>query len=95
MVPPNCTDRLQPLDLSVNKAAKECLRGQFQKWYSDQICSQLEGDPSTGVTPVDLKMSTVKPLSLKWMKGVCDYLKSKPDIIINGFKEAGLNVSLY
>ena len=25
-VPPNCTDRLQPMDLSVNKAIKEFLR---------------------------------------------------------------------
>ena len=29
MVPANCTDRLQPLDVSVNKAAKNFLRGQF------------------------------------------------------------------
>ena len=37
----NCTDRLQPLDLSVNKAAKEFLRKQFTEQYSDQICQQL------------------------------------------------------
>ena len=37
----NCTDRLQPLDLSVNKATKDFLRTQFSNWYADQICSQL------------------------------------------------------
>jgi len=29
-VPPNCTDCLQPMDLSVNKAVKEFLRKKFQ-----------------------------------------------------------------
>ena len=32
-VPPNCTDQLQRLDLSVNKSAKDFLRGKFQQWY--------------------------------------------------------------
>lgn len=35
IVPPNCTDRLQPLDISVNKAVKEFLRKKFQQWYSE------------------------------------------------------------
>ena len=30
LIPPNCTDKLQPLDLSVNKAAKDYLRNQFR-----------------------------------------------------------------
>lgn len=30
LIPDNCTDLLQPLDLSVNKAAKEFLWNQFQ-----------------------------------------------------------------
>ena len=31
LIPPNCTDRLQPLGLSVNKAAKEFLRRKFHE----------------------------------------------------------------
>ena len=29
LIPPNCTDRLQPLDVNVNKSAKEFLRRKF------------------------------------------------------------------
>ena len=88
VVPANCTDRLQPLDVSVNKAAKEYLRRQFQDWYSEQISKQLH--KTNAIAPVDLKLSIVKPLGAKWMMGLYDYMKSKPEIIINGFKEVGI-----
>ena len=38
---------------------------------------------------IDLKMSTLKPLSAKWVIGWYDYIKTKPEIVINGFKGAG------
>ena len=41
MVPPNCMDHLQPMDVSVNKAVKNFLRQQYQMWYADQVCEQL------------------------------------------------------
>ena len=41
-VPANCTDRLQPLDLSVNKAIKDCLRSKFQWWYTQNVSEQLK-----------------------------------------------------
>ena len=44
IVPANCTDKLQPLDVSVNKSVKKYLRKQFQQWYSDQVCCQLDDE---------------------------------------------------
>ena len=35
-IPVNCTDRLQPMDVSVNKAVKDFLRQKFMEWYSTQ-----------------------------------------------------------
>ena len=88
MVPANCTDRLQPMDISVNKPAKNFLRQQFQEWYADKICQQLDRDE--GMVPVDLRLSIVKPLGARWIIKLFDYLTSKPDIIKNGFKGAGI-----
>ena len=42
LLPPNTSDLLQPMDLSVNKPAKEFLRGKFQEWYSNKITKQLD-----------------------------------------------------
>ena len=90
VVPANYTDRLQPLDVGVNKAAKEFLCGQFQECYSEQICRQLQKDSESASQPVDLQMGVMKPLGGKWMISLYDYMKSKPDITKNGFHHAGL-----
>ena len=89
LVPANCNDRLQPLDISVNKPVKSFLRKQFQEWYAQKICDQLR-EPPTQVDPVDLWLSIVKPLGARWMVKVYDYMKSNPEIIRNGFKGAGI-----
>jgi len=43
LLPPNTTDRLQPMDISVNKPAKDFLKRKFQEWYADQVTEQLVG----------------------------------------------------
>ena len=87
IVPPNCTDRLQLLDVSVNKAVKENLRKQFQNWYSSQVSKDIDG---AVMQPVGLSMSVVKPLGATWLMNTFDYIKANPSIIINGFKGAGI-----
>ena len=37
MVPANCTDRLQPMDISVNKPAKKLCNRHPRKFYSSKI----------------------------------------------------------
>ena len=69
IVPSNCTDRLQSLDVSVNKSMKECLRRNFQDWYSNQVCKQMDGV----VEQVDLSMSFQKPLGAVWLMNTFDY----------------------
>ena len=74
LVPANCTDQLQPLNVAVNKPVKEFLRAQFHNWYSrqvcilraqfhdwysHQICSQLDCGTDK-IQPVDLRLAIVK-----------------------------------
>ena len=90
-IPNNCTDKLQPLDLSVNKPAKDFLRAKFQEWYGDQICRQLDDGI---MEEVDLRLSILKPLAAQWMIDFYTHLMSHPSIIISGFRAAGIKDKL-
>ena len=83
LVPANCTDRLQPLDLSVNKPAKEFLRRRFQEWFASQIAAQLEGSDDTqqvNSQQVDMRLSIIKPLGAHWLVELYDYLCTNPPL---------------
>lgn len=87
-VPANCTDRLQPMDLSINKSVKEFMRGKFRDWFSEQVQEQLSEGKE--ISPVDLRMSTMKPLGARWLVSLYDYITENKSIVENGFKAAGL-----
>lgn len=89
IVPPNCTDRLQPLDLSVNKAAKEHMRSKFHEWHANMVMQQLDKSENKA-KPIDLRLSRMKPLGAQWIISTYEYLSSKPEIIKNGFHAAGI-----
>ena len=40
-LPPNTTDLLQPMDISINKPAKDFLKREFEQWYAEQVMRQL------------------------------------------------------
>ena len=84
-VPTNCTDCLQPLDLSVNKPVKDFLKGKLELWYFDLMSEQ--GDS----TPIKFPMQLMKPLGAQWMMDVHCYIQDHPEIIKNGFRAAGID----
>ena len=82
--PPNTTDHLQPMDLSVNKPAKNFLKQRFQQWYSEQIANQLEGRDieSTELQPIDLSLPVLKTLGARWMVEMADYFADNPQMVL-------------
>ena len=87
-VPPNCTGRLQLMDLAVNKSAKDFLPKKFQAWYSQQVEKNMRENVAK---VVDTKMSIMKPLGAKWLEMLYNYLQHNKSLAINGFKAAGIS----
>ena len=80
-VPSNCTDQLQPFNLSVNKPTKDFLRKNLK---NGMVYNQ-----GTAV-PIKFPLSTMKPLGAQWIKELYSYMIEHSDIAHNGFKAAGI-----
>ena len=83
-LPANCMDRLQPLDISVNKTVKEFLREKFNKWYSEKVADQLRA--GGGIQPV----AEMRSIGGQWLVQMFKYIQDNPQIIVNGFIKAGI-----
>ena len=80
------------MDLSVNKSLKDQLKTQFMEWYSSRVYyNQADAEP----TPVDLRLSVMKPLNARWILKAHNYIKENKSIVENGFKGAGITGILY
>ena len=94
IVPPNCTDRLQPLDLTVNKMAKDFLKREFQEWYTKEISKKY--NTSTGIMDglVDLSTSRMKNVGVSWLIRLYDHINNNPLNVVNGFLAAHIQQSI-
>ncbi|XP_063400328.1 uncharacterized protein LOC134684939 [Mytilus trossulus] len=93
---PACTDRLQPLDLSVNREYKEQLKSYFHDWYSAEVIHQInEQEDSTGeIAPdnvvVNMRTSVLKPIHANLIVSSHNKMSTRKDLIQLGFRKAGL-----
>ncbi len=95
LLPANTTDQLQPLDISVNKPAKDFLKRKFEDWYSEKISNQLCGHSteeleSIELNPVRLSLPLMKELVASWLVEMFEYIQNNPQIAVNGFLRAGI-----
>ena len=90
LVPHNLTHTFQPLDISVNKAAKAFIENLNNEWFSNQVAIQLKH----GIDPADVKISSrlsdLKPLHASWIVEIYHHLSNEAEMIINGFDSAAV-----
>ena len=92
-VPANMTHFFQPLDLTVNGAAKKYMRTEFINYYSEQVLHQLTAGTAEDDIDVDLKLTTIKPLHAQWLVNLFNYLTSDigKEIVLKGWRKAGIS----
>jgi hypothetical protein len=87
-VPTNCTSKLQPADVILQRPLKHAFKLQFHKWTTSQVITQIEG----GIKgDVDLRMSNLMPLICEWLHNAWTQVKNMQDMIIKGWDKCGID----
>jgi hypothetical protein len=90
MIPAGTTDRLQPLDVSTNKAAKDFLREKFRHWYAQEVETQLQAGTAENAIKINMGMAVMKEVGAKWLTALYDKFRADTSIVTNGFKNVGI-----
>ena len=58
-------------------------------WYTEQVAKQLNEGKAPADVEVSLNLSEIKLLHAKWIYEMCEYLRGRSDLVLNGF-ESGI-----
>ena len=94
VVPNNCNDLFQPLDLSVHKQFKDKLQRGFSEWYSQEVAIYLTNGCQAHNIHIDTRMSIVKEMSCTWIMSVYEHICSSSDTVKTGFKKEGITSAI-
>eukprot|EP01083_Nonionella_stella_P069768 186192_1 len=84
IVPPNMTDDLQEMDVSVNKPFKDQLRDQFTRDRNKKSMDMIAKGFDASDIHYDYSMSSLKDKHMMWVSRSWNYVESN-GIIANGF----------
>ena len=56
VVPADCTDKLQSMDLAINKPLKDAMKRKFQTWYAKEMLQQLSSNISLKIVKIDFRI---------------------------------------
>ena len=84
-VPPGCTSRVQPLNVSINKPFKEEVKRQQEKHMSDNLQLYTEGKLSAWKRRV---------LLTKWVGEAWQEINRNNETVIRSFKKCGISLAL-
>ena len=68
---------------------KDELKKRFQTWYALEVQKQLKEVPVDKVK-VDVTASAIKTKSASWIISSWQAIEQRPEIVINGFRKAGI-----
>ena len=91
-IPPNRAHLFQPLDLTVNKVAKDFMKKKFSEWFSRQISIGLENGQELEDIQIDYRLSVLKPMHAKWFISFYDFMSSLEGkvVIASGWRKSGI-----
>lgn len=78
-VPPNLTHIYQPLDVTVNCAAKQFIKRKFVDWHVGQIVTEKKKGTNVEEIDVHMKLPVMKPLHTSWLIELLDVRYARKD----------------
>ena len=83
-IPPGCTSKVQPLDVSINKTFKDYLRTQFEKHRDENIELYISNN---------MIASKRRVLVTKWVAEPWEKIKTNKEMIIRTFTKCGITTN--
>ena len=90
IVPHNLTNNFQPLDLSINKAAKSFIQNKYNDWFADQVFTQLQNGKDPTDVKISSKLSDLKPIHARWIVDWYNHVIKEKEMIVRGFNSTGI-----
>ena len=76
IIPANCTEELQPIDISVNTVIKSLLMSKFSEWYLAELTEPFTNSDEDEL--VDVSAVRMKYIGGQWLEEVIEYLQDNP-----------------